>query len=298
MPNASDFALDRRSVRRAFERAAPAYDSTAFLQREVAERMLYRLDYMKLAPARILDAGCGTGHSVRKLAARYCEASIVALDFAENMLHAARDHSPRWKQWWKPSLPLLGGRLSSYVCGDMEQLPLSASSIGLVWSNLALQWCDLGRCVAEAHRVLEPNGLIMFTTLGPDTLKELRDACAELDHYQHVNRFIDMHDVGDALVQAGFADPVMDMEIITITFDDMAAIMRDLKSLGARNHSTARPPGLTTPRRWQRVTDRYESFRQAGKLPVTVEVVYGHAWKVPPKSTSDGRQIIRFREHP
>ena len=294
MPTDPGFMHDKRDVRRGFERAAHAYDSAAFLQREVAERMFTRLEYVKLQPKIILDSGCGTGHGARLLAARFGDANIIALDHAAAMLHAGRGQV----SWWKRRMALLGGNPPRFLCADMEALPLAANSIGLVWSNQALHWCDLDRSATEAHRVLETNGLFMFSTLGPDTLKELRSAFAGLDAYEHVNRFIDMHDIGDALVHAGFADPVMDMEIVTITFDDIPAIVRDLKTLGARNHLKGRRRGLMSPTQWRKVVQHYEAFRKDGKLPVTIEVIYGHAWKPQPKATADGRQIIEFRDFP
>jgi len=292
-PNATRFIPDRRHLRQKLEQAASSYENAAFLQREVADRMLSRLEYIKLQPSRILDAGCRTGYSTRQLATRYNKASVIALDIAQKMLSEARNQHP----WWKRHLPLLNSA-TQYLCGDPENLPLSANSIDLAWSNLALQWFDLERSVSEAHRVVTSGGLFIFSTFGPDTLKELRNAFSGIDQYEHVNRFIDMHDIGDALVHAGFADPVMDMEIITVTFNDLAVITRDLKSLGERNHLAGRRPGLMTPKRWQEVTERYESFRREGKLPVTIEVIYGHAWKPQPKSLPDGRQIIQFRDYP
>lgn len=292
MSGKTSFIPDKRQVRRGFERAAARYDSAAFLQREVADRMLVRLEYMKLEPKRIVDVGCGTGYGTRKLAGRYPKADIIALDLARNMLCEARAQAP----WWKRHLSLPGVQATRYLCADMEQLPLAARSAGLLWSNLVLLWCDLERSVSEAHRVLEDNGLIVFTTLGPDTLKELRHAFTGVDGYEHVNRFIDMHDVGDVLVQAGFADPVMDMEIITVTFDGLPAMMRDLKTIGAGNRLMGRARGLMTPRRWRHVAERYETERRDGKLPVTIEVVYGHAWKAPARVAADGRQIIQFKK--
>ena len=294
MPTPPGFTPDKRDVRRAFERAAATYDSAAFLQREVAARMFARLEYVKLQPRLILDSGSGTGHCTRLLAERFRGANIIALDHAVKMLHAHRAKMP----WWQRHLPLLGENLPRFVCADMEMLPFASNSLGLVWSNQALHWGDIERSAAEAHRVLEKDGLFMFSTLGPDTLKELRGAFAGLDAYDHVNRFIDMHDIGDMLVHAGFADPVMDMEVITITFADVAAMVRDLKLLGASNHLAGRRRGLMAPARWREMTRRYESLRKDGKLPVTVEVIYGHAWKPPPKVTADGRQIIEFRDFP
>jgi malonyl-CoA O-methyltransferase len=172
----------------------------------------------------------------------------------------------------------LGRDRQQLVCADIERLPLASASAGLEWSNLALQWCnELDLAFAEAQRVLQPGGLFMFSTLGPDTLKELR-AAAGSDHV-HVSRFIDMHDIGDALVRAGFSAPVLDVERFTLTYDDALSAMRDLKAIGAHNAAAGRPRGLGGRGFLQRIIEGYEPFRQQGKLPATYEVVYGHAWK-------------------
>jgi malonyl-CoA O-methyltransferase len=163
-----------------------------------------------------------------------------------------------------------------------------------VFSNLALQWCRPEAVFAEAARVLPTGGLLLFSTFGPDTLKELRGAFAAVDAAAHVGTFIDMHDLGDALVNAGFADPVMEMETITVEYRDVAALARDLRAVGARNAWPGRPPGLTAPPRWKRMTEAYEKHRRNGALPATFEVVYGHAWKAAPKRIADGRQVIGF----
>ena len=290
----SRFLPDKHAIRRAFERAVHTYDGAAVLQREVAERMFTRLEYVKVRPERILDLGCGTGHGTRLLAERYQQASIIAVDHVEAMLRFNRDSAP----WWKRRLPLLNRKSPRFVCADMEALPLAPNRIGLVWSNQALHWGDMQQCVAEAHRVLETGGLFMFSTLGPDTLKELRAAFTSVDGYEHVNRFIDMHDIGDTLVHAGFADPVMDMEIITVTFDNVDGLTRDLKSLGGGTHLEGRRQGLMAPSCWREVSRRYEAMRRDGKLPVTAEVIYGHAWKPQARASADGRQIVQFRDYP
>jgi malonyl-CoA O-methyltransferase len=166
------------------------------------------------------------------------------------------------------------------VGGDIEQMPFKDACAGLVWSNLTLQWCnDLKQTITEIHRVLEVNGLFMFSTFGPDTLKELRQAFRGADEYTHINRFTDMHDIGDMLVHSGFATPVMDMEYITLTYDDVISVMRDLKAIGARNATEGRRRSLTGKAAWQNAISRYEALRKEGKLPATFEVVYGHAWK-------------------
>ncbi|HUW00334.1 MAG TPA: methyltransferase domain-containing protein, partial [Gallionella sp.] len=193
--------------------------------------------------------------------------------------------------WWQK---LFGGARQMQVCGDMEALPLAANSIGMVWSNLAMQWCnDLPATFTELHRVLEVEGLLMFSTFGPDTLKELRQAFNGVDRHNHLNRFTDMHDIGDMLVHSGFAEPVMDMEYITLTYDDVRGVLQDLKTIGAHNATGGRSQGLMGKNAWARLTENYESLRRNGKLPATFEVVYGHAWKPQPKQTADGRAIIK-----
>jgi malonyl-CoA O-methyltransferase len=183
-----------------------------------------------------------------------------------------------------------------FVCADAERLPLRNASVDLVWSNLALQWLtDPRHALAEFHRVLRVDGLASFTTFGPDTLRELRAAFAEVDGRTHVSRFLDMHDVGDVLVHCGFADPVMDMEKITVTYADATALMRDLKAIGANNATAGRPRGLTGRAHFSRVTAALDRMRRDGRLPVTFEVIYGHAWKPAPKVADDGRAIVRFR---
>jgi len=282
-----EYAIDKRALRRAFSRAARDYDAAAVLQREVCNRMLERLDIVRLKPARLLDAGCGTGWGTRQLAQRYPEAQVVALDIALGMLQMARGDTG----WWQK---LFGSRQQSHVCADVEALPLAANSIDLAWSNLTVQWCnDLPAALREFHRLLRVDGLLMFSTFGPDTLKELRAAFHEVDGHSHVSRFLDMHDIGDMLVGAGFAEPVMDMEVLTLTYNDMRAVMQDLKSIGAHNATAGRGTGLMGKSAWRQVSDNYERFRRDGKLPATFEVIYGHAWKAQPKQAADGRAVIK-----
>jgi len=283
----NEFALDKKQVRRAFSRAAPRYDAAAVLQREVCGRMLEKLDYIKLKPACLIDVGSGTGWGTRQLGGRYPAAEIVALDIAFGMLQVARGTSG----WWKK---LFAGKRERFVCADVEALPLAANSAQMVWSNLALQWCnDLPATFSELNRVISTEGLLMFSTFGPDTLQELRTAFHGVDGYNHVNRFADMHDIGDMLMAAGFADPVMEMEKLTLTYADAKAVMQDLRSIGAHNATAGRAPGMMGRAAWQRVTENYERLRRDGKLPATFEIIYGHAWKPAPKAAADGRAIIR-----
>lgn len=283
----NEFEIDKRQVRRAFSRAARDYDAAAVLQREVCSRMLEKLDCVKLQPARILDVGSGTGWGTRQLGGRYPKAEVTALDIAIGMLEQARGTAG----WWKK---LFAGKRESFLCADVEALPLASGSVEMVWSNLALQWCnDLPATFVELQRVLKVDGLLMFSSFGVDTLLELRTAFQDVDGHSHLSRFADMHDVGDMLVAAGFADPVMEMERIVLTYDDVRAVMQDLKSIGAHNATAGRASGLMGKTAWQRVTENYEKLRRDGKLPATFEIVYGHAWKSAPKVISDGRSIIK-----
>ncbi len=283
-----ELLIDKRLARRSFERAAATYDAAAVLQDEVCRRMLSRLDYIKLRPAAILDAGSGTGNALAALAKRYPEARIIGLDIALAMLSRGRQRLP----WWKSLL----ARRPHAVCGDIERLPLANAAVGMVWSNLTLQWVnEPQRVFAEMQRVLSPGGLLMFSSFGPDTLKELRRAYQDVDRHTHVNRFVDMHDLGDMLVASGFADPVMDMEYLTLTYDDVRQLMRELKAIGAHNTTRGRPIGLCGKRLLATVERNYETFRRDGKLPATFEVVYGHAWKPQPRLGASGRPVIDIK---
>ena len=283
------FRIDRQALRRSFERAAATYDAAAVLQNEVCQRMLARLDFVKQHPAAILDAGCGTGNALAPLARRYPAARIVALDIAVRMVERARVRIPNWRR-------LLGRSVPAVLCADIECLPLATASCDMIWSNLALQWADdPARVFAEMHRVLAPGGLLMFSTFGPDTLKELRTAYDGIDRHVHVNRFIDMHDLGDMLVHHGLGDPVMDMEQITLTYSNARHLMRDLKAIGAHNLLRGRHTGLSGKHAFARVEQRYETFRRDGSLPATFEVVYGHAWKPQPRRAPSGRPVIEIK---
>lgn len=267
MPQDSDFLLDRHLARAAFERAADRYDQAAVLQHEVESRLLERLDLMRLKPARILDLGCGTGHASAALLNRYKGARVVACDIAIPMLRHTRGRG-RWL------------RRPACVGGDAQALPFADASFDLVYSSLMLQWCnDLDRAFAEINRVLAPGGLLMFTTFGPDTLIELRESWARVDGFTHVNVFIDMHDVGDALLRCGLADPVMDVERMTVTYRDVRGLMRDLKDIGAHNVTRGRARGLTGRRKLTQLLTAYDTYRRPdGLLPASYEVVNGHAW--------------------
>ncbi len=269
MPNMRDeYFIDKARVRASFDRAASSYDAAAVLQKQVREEMLSRLDLVKITPQAILDAGCGTGHGSFGLQKKFRRAEVYSLDIAFGMLQKTGAQQPMLRK-------VFGAK--NLICADIEHLPLASSSIDLVWSNLALQWCnDLDGAFAEMTRVLQPNGLLMFSTFGPDTLKELRAASS--NGHTHVSRFIDMHDIGDALTRAGFSAPVLDVERYTLTYDDVKGVMKDLKAIGAHNATNGRARGLQGRGFLQSLSDHYEKFRTHGKLPATFEVIYGHAW--------------------
>ncbi|HKK06888.1 MAG TPA: malonyl-ACP O-methyltransferase BioC [Gammaproteobacteria bacterium] len=275
MQDTDDYRLDKHQVRAAFDRSAALYDGAAVLQREVGQRLLERLDLIKIQPGTVLDVGSGTGFCSEALLRRYPKANVVALDLAHSMLRQHRGRQP----WWRRRSLWPWRARQSFVCADAETLPLADASVDLIVSNLTLQWCvDLDRTFGEFRRVLAPGGLLLFTTFGPDTLKELRESWSRADGYTHVHAFIDMHDIGDALVRSQFDTPVMDMEYLTVTYPDVTTLMRDLKHIGAHNASGGRPRGLTGRGRLRAVSEAYEAHRRDGVLPATHEVVYGHAW--------------------
>jgi malonyl-CoA O-methyltransferase len=257
---------EKKLIQRHFNGKASVYESSAILQCEIGRRMQERLDYVALKPSVILDVGCGTGRGVQALMKRYRKAKLLAVDVSTGMLQQTRKNSGWWR---KPSL----------ICGDAESLPVADNSVDLVYSNLMLQWCDPEKVFAEFLRVLRPQGLLMFSTFGPDTLKELRHSWAQVDRQTHVNEFIDMHILGDELMRAGFAEPVMDMDMTRLTYQDALAVMRDLKAIGANTLKQRDHKGLVTRNKIDRVCTAYNHFRQDGVLPASFEVVYGHAWK-------------------
>lgn len=288
------YHIDKMRVRASFNKAANSYDAAAILQKEVRQRMFERLDLIKIKPQTILDAGSGTGHASRLLARKFNDSRIIQLDIAMGMLQQGRRPDSLTARITNSFSQLLGTAGPEAICGDLENLPLADNSIDFIWSNLAVQWCNnLDAAFGEAARVLDRGGLFMFSSFGPDTLKELRESSAVDPEHVHVSRFIDMHDIGDALVRAGFSAPVLDVEHFVLTYDDVLAVMRDLKAIGAHNATQGRRRGLAGRNFLRDLGERYERFRQQGKLPATFEVVYGHAWKPEtPGKLADGSSPI------
>ena len=263
-----DFAAyspDDRWVRRSFDAASAGYDAASVLQSDVRDVLLERLGLTRLRPRLVLDIGAGTGHASRALQRRYPGAQVVALDSSLGMLRAAA----RQRSWIRPFTRL---------CADASRLPLADGCADLIVSNFMLHWCDLDAALAEFRRVLAPRGLLSFSTLGPDTLAELRAAWSQVDAHPRVGQFMDMHDIGDALVRAGFAAPVLDVERYTLWYADVPRLAADLKAVGARNAALGRARGLTTPRKYAAMQAAYEVHRTDGRLPASYEVVFGQAW--------------------
>lgn len=276
----SEITIDKQQMRRSFARVAAHYDEAAVLQREIGDRLLERFDYIRYAPAQILEVGSGTGYCTQLLLKKFPAAHHYALDIAEPMLRHARTRQGLWSR--------LRNKVH-YIAGDAEALPLPAASVDMIFSNLTLQWVNsLEQTLGEFARVLRPGGMLLFSTFGPDTLHELHQAWHEVDQYSHVNRFIDLHDIGDAMLKARLAEPVMDAERFTLTYPDVFSLMRDLKAIGAHNVTSTRARGLMGRDRIHKFTLAYEQFRRDGVLPATYEVIYGHAWGATGKPFSAG----------
>jgi malonyl-CoA O-methyltransferase len=267
--------LDVRHIRHAFGRAAPTYAQHAALQREVEDRLLERLEYYSGKPARVLDVGCGPGHASEALRKRFVPAQVIALDLALPMLRRVR------KGWRRPL---------ARVCADARALPLPEASIDVLYSNLCVQWIDdLPALFDEFRRVLRPGGYLALSTFGQDTLAELRAAWAGVDNTPHVSEFAHIAQVGDALMAAGFRDPVLDADRFTLTYTDAAELMRELKALGATNADARRSRGLTGKRRYRHALEAYERFRRDGVLPATYEVISAHAFAPEPGQPRRGQ---------
>jgi malonyl-CoA O-methyltransferase len=285
-------SIDLSRVRQLFSQPKKL-QAADFIYREIANRMLERLQLIKLDPKHALDAGCGTGADLSALQASYPNVHLVGIDASEAMLRQALQSSP-----CKSLLGKLFSKKtisnSSWINGDFCRVPLADQSVDLVWSNLALHWHpEPDQVLKEWRRVLNVDGLLMFSCFGPDSLKELRQAFSE-DQGSHTLSFIDMHDFGDMLVHAGFATPVMDMEIITLTYSTVAQLLAEVRSLGG-NPSQTRSKGLMGKTAWQTMCNKLEQLRTAdGRIPLTLEIIYGHAFKPVARQNKPGVSVIQF----
>ena len=268
-------------IAKKFSRAAGTYAEAAVLHHEVGQRLLERLSFMTMEPQSIVDLGCNTGHFTRQLAKQYRGASVLAIDIAEGMLRQARRQS-RW--WHRPR----------YLAADAASLPLQDNSVDMIYSALVLQWCpDLKRVFSEVQRVLRPGGIFAFATYGPDTLLELRRSWVSVDSYQHTLAFTDMHDIGDQLLAAGMADPVLDVEYFSLHYPSVAALTREIKAMGANYVGENAYPGLMGKKHWQAFVTAYEQqFMQQDSIPASFEIVYGHAWGKAPMQRQVGDEVF------
>ncbi|GAA5067695.1 malonyl-ACP O-methyltransferase BioC [Lysobacter panacisoli] len=272
--------FDHRQVRRAFSRAAHGYDDAAALQREVASRLMEQLDYLddpalkRAPPEVVVDIGSGPGHAAIAMQKRWPKAHVIELDLALPMLREARHNAGGWRPF---------ARRPDAVCADARALPIRDGSVDILYSNLCLQWIeDLPAVFAGFRRVLKPEGLLLVSTFGPDTLHELRGAFAEADNAPHVSPFASIAQFGDALIAAGFKNPVLDRDEFVLAHDDLGGLMRELRTLGATNAMVDRRRSLTGRARFARAAEAYEPWRRDGRLPATWEVIYAHAWGPPP----------------
>jgi malonyl-CoA O-methyltransferase len=281
MSNANaEYALEKKQVIRSFGGAAKEYQQANVLQSTVAARLLERLDLIKLKPERVLDLGCGPGTSSSGLAKYYKKATVYETDISLQMLRQAKSEAPRFFS------------RRHRFCSDAEASCIKSTSIDLIFSNLMLQWVEnLDTVFSECGRILKPNSLFIFSTFGPDTLIELRKSWQEVDEQIHVNAFVDMHDIGDALIRAGMQNPVMEAEKIVFEYEQVHQLMRDLKKIGAHNVNQGRRKTLTGKSRLNSMLSHYEKLREEGRLPASYEVVYGHAW------TPEFIHSIRVDEH-
>lgn len=271
----------KTEICKTFNKHAQQYEQAAKIQHEIGERLFERLQYLKIKPRYILDLGCGPGHFSQRLKKHYPHAHIVGFDLAHAMLKQAKK-----KQGWLSKWPL--------VTGDMTSMPFATGIFDLVFANQVIHWSpSLPGVISELNRVMSSGGCLMFSTLGPDTFCELRQAWSKIDNYAHTNDFIDMHDVGDVLLSERFLDPVMDMELLTAHYSTLKQLLQALKAQGVRNINSKRNPGLTGKQSWRVFEQNFSVFHtEQGKLPLTYEVVYGHAWKGEQRRIGKGTETL------
>ena len=262
-------SIHERGIKHAFDAAANTYDKVAVLQQEINNRLLECFDLFSIECERVLDLGSGTGYATDKIKKRFRRVKIVETDLSYSMLRQSKSKQSK----------LFSSQ--QQVCSTARQLPFKENSFDVVYSNLMLQWCaNLDEVFLEINRVLKTGGVFVFSSFGPDTLKELRQAWQAVDSDIHVNTFIDMHDVGDALIRNALGEPVLSAEHMQIRYENIRLLMKELKQIGAQNKNEGRRKTLTGKNRFKKLKSNYESFRIDGMLPATYEIVYGHAWKI------------------
>jgi len=279
-PQDDAYWLETAEIRRSFDRVSKNYDRVSVIEPRVRNEIIERLELVDFQPDVILDAGCATGMLSRQLLKRFRRGRVLALDLSVGMLRHACKKKPLFRKL-------------DAICADASSIPLPDASVDLVCSNLMLHWCnDLDQVLREFRRILTPRGLLTFSTLGPDTLTELRQAWRSVDGDIHVNRFADMHDIGDALIRAGLTEPVMDVDYYRLTYGQLTDLMKELKSVGAHNMNHGRPRGLTSRSRLTAVEDAYLAISGDDRLPVTCEVVFGQAWAPREQQRMERKEVL------
>jgi malonyl-CoA O-methyltransferase len=271
--------LRLHDIRRRFDRAARDFDTADFVHAVTREGLLTRLEPLLLQPTTILDLGSATGATGRLLRQRFKRAYVVSLDLSRAMLTMARGN----RGWFSRS---------SFAQGDAQRLPFADSTFDLIVSNQLLPWTPEPQAVFDqVSRTLKKGGVFAFATLGPDSLRELERAWSAVDDLPHVNRFPDMHDIGDGLVRAGLADPVLDVDRLGVSYDDPDKLFADLTRAGGRNTLAARSRGLVGKGHFQAMVDALSASRADGRILLDLELVYGHCWGSGPKKDPGNYEI-------
>jgi len=261
--------LNAKHIRRRFDRAAISFDGADFVHAATRDGLLSRLAPLLVDAKTVVDLGAATGAANRSLAKRFKGAHIISIDLAHGMLGRARSK----KSWLSKN---------SFAQADARALPLPNECIDVVFSNMLLPWFDdPGPAFTEIARVLRKGGVFAFATLGPDSLLEIRRAWRQVDDGVHVNRFPDMHDLGDGLVNAGLSDPVLDVDRLSVSYTSCAQLFADLTAVGARNSLEGRATGLTGRERFAAMT---RVLNDTGSIALDLELVYGHCWGAGPRN--------------
>lgn len=266
---------DKKAIAQKFSRAARYYDEASFIQKEIGHRLLERCQWLKQSPQTILNIGSATGRLAFELQKLYPKAQIIGLDHAWGMSELS--HQKRVKKFFKNT--------PSFLCADMEILPFRAKTFDLIISNCTLEWSRaLPGLALEFKRVLKENGNLLFTTVGPDTLRELAQSSHEVDGHYHVNAFLDMHHVGDILLKSGLNDPVMDREIMTITYSEVQSLLSDIQKTGS-GYLFQNTPAPFQGKKWlAKLVEQYNQFKMDNRYPASIEIIYGYACKLEDKS--------------
>lgn len=270
-----------KEISKSFNQCAMSYELAAKAQLEIGRRLFERLDYLNIAPQRILDLGCGPGQFSLELARIYPKAHVIGLDFAQRMLIQARGKQS-WRRKW------------SLMNADMLKMPFCDGAFDLIFANQVIHWAhSLPALMRELNRVMSAKGCLMFTTLGPDTFREIKIAWQNINAFSHVNVFADMHDVGDCLMAEHFLDPVIDMEYLTVHYESLPALITALRTQGVKHINVERNKGLTGKASWKQFENNYDAIRtEHHKYPLTYEVIYGHAWKGEQRKTEKGIETM------